>query len=116
MATAVLIVDDDQDTCDALAAVLRDAGYEARCVNDGAAGLRELRNGAPDIVVLELDLPHGEGTAFLTQKTADRAIAAIPVIAMSDSAQPVPRDGVVEVLHKPFDLQDLLRALADARN
>jgi DNA-binding response OmpR family regulator len=55
----ILIVEDDESTAEAIAFHMRAAGLEPSVAADGLAGLRALRGGSPDAVVLDLMLPGG---------------------------------------------------------
>jgi CheY-like chemotaxis protein len=111
---SVLIVEDDLDTCEALAEALREEGLDARCVENGLAALDTLRGSLPSVILLDMMLPGGlDGWDVLRIKAADPKIAAIPVIAMSAHAQLPAVDGVVAVLRKPFDWTTLMTTLED---
>ena len=118
VARSVLIADDDQDTCEALAQALSDEGFDASCVGDGRAVMEALRTKrAPSVVLLDMLLPgEMDGWDVLKAKAADPRIAAIPVIVMSGYARlPDAIGGVVAVLRKPFEWEELLRALEQSR-
>jgi len=53
----ILIVDDDSDTRDALALMLRDAGYRIREADSGAQALGAVRREPPALVLLDVNLP-----------------------------------------------------------
>jgi len=68
----VLIVDDDADSRDPLAEVLRLQGYEVTNAADGARAIRRLASEADDVVVLDLGLPDVGGIDVI------RAARALP--------------------------------------
>ncbi|MGH2517869.1 MAG: response regulator, partial [Ktedonobacterales bacterium] len=74
----VLIVDDDADTRDVLRLVLEDANYDVVAETaDGIETLAALRaGGAPQVVLLDLDLPRLDGLGVLNAVVADPALAA----------------------------------------
>src|SRR5258705_6639939 len=57
----VLLVEDDNATREMFDYALRMAGFSVTAVRDGFAALRSIEQGCPDIVVLDLDLPHVSG-------------------------------------------------------
>ena len=57
----ILIVEDDDATGDAMEFHLARGGLETRLVRDGLAGMRALTAEAPDVLVLDLMLPHVDG-------------------------------------------------------
>ncbi|HLY37048.1 MAG TPA: response regulator, partial [Candidatus Binatia bacterium] len=81
---AVLVVDDDPATRDALVVLLRHEGYPAESVNDGQQALARLRDRKPpSLVLLDLMLPVMDGFEFRVQQLQDPALARIPVIVVS---------------------------------
>ena len=57
----ILVVDDNRDTADSLAAMLRMLGVEARAVHSGAAALNTLGEWKPDTVLLDIGMPDMNG-------------------------------------------------------
>lgn len=119
----VLIADDDEDTRYALRELLEDAGHVvvAEC-GDGAACLDLLR-ASPDSLVVLLDyrMPRLDGTEVLRAVAADSALAAchafVLLTASPRAARPVvglPGWPPAPVVGKPFDLTELLEAVAEA--
>ena len=79
----VLVVDDNPDTCELLARVLRKAGHEAECDASAAAALARLRRSPPDLVVLDVMMPEMNGLEVLRQVRADPTLAGVTVIMFS---------------------------------
>ncbi|MEQ8343995.1 MAG: ATP-binding protein [Sneathiellaceae bacterium] len=82
----------------------------------GADGLDLARTLQPDIIVLDLNLPDMNGFEVLRQLQADRATAALPVIALTASAMPDDvrrglRAGFSDYLTKPLDVGGFLAAI-----
>lgn len=110
----VLLVDDDPLLLRALARQLRRLRADvvpARSVREALALLRT-SDLPPHLIVTELELPDAPGEELLRAVRADRALAAIPVVAMS--ARPAERR-FDRVLEKPFALWELRAALRLAR-
>ena len=57
----ILIVDDDHDQQQALAIRLRAAGYDTTFANDGMQAVALVRKDKPDLVLLDIGLPGGDG-------------------------------------------------------
>jgi CheY-like chemotaxis protein len=108
----ILIVDDDPDICDLLAAVLVDAGYSVSRAGDGAEALEALGSTRTDAVLLDFHMPGMNGHEFLARRAADPKLAKIPVIIMSASAQQSPATVGTFVLAKPMDIAALLAMLS----
>jgi len=115
-ALRVLLVEDDQDSRELLAEVLGEAGYEVLPAASGEAGLRALAEQSFDVVVTDLGMP---GAGGLEVARAAKAIApSVPVVVVTGFSE---RDDLAEargreidaVLEKPFDPDDLSRAVAE---
>lgn len=86
--SSILIIEDDVFFGDALLQKVRSAGFDGMLVRDGAAGLDKLHERRPDLVLLDIMLPHMTGYEILEAKQKDPAIAHIPVIVISQSGEP----------------------------
>lgn len=104
----VLIVEDDQDLRDILAMLLEAAGHAVASVGTTAAARAWLAaNPAPGLVVLDVELPDGDGRNILEALRATPTTAAIPALMLTGGSLP-PLAPPVEVLRKPANLDDLL--------
>jgi CheY-like chemotaxis protein len=109
----VLIVDDDEDTRDALLEALHDAGFLVDAVATGAAALRKIDEGdEPDVILLDLRMPGMDGTEFL-ERTA-RGRARVIVLSGDASARLLRFARDARLLPKPVDLNDLEAAVKEA--
>lgn len=61
----VLVVDDDPNACRIAEASLRSLGYRVVCAANGAEGLLKAMTSAPDLIVLDLYMPHMDGFEFI---------------------------------------------------
>ncbi|HKD19464.1 MAG TPA: response regulator [Thermoanaerobaculia bacterium] len=114
----VLIIEDDEPSRYGLAALLESEGY----LVDSAASLNEAdaRMGAahsPDVVLLDVTLPDGDGAAWLERRNA-QAASTPPVIALTgvtadEDTRRIRSAGVRLVLTKPVNVTQLLLALKD---
>jgi len=83
----VLVVDDNQDTCELLARILRRAGHDAACQTSPAGALDHIRRDVPDLVILDVMMPGMTGLEVLRALRAEKGLAALPVVlftALSD--------------------------------
>jgi|1185.fasta_scaffold00221_4 chemotaxis family two-component system sensor histidine kinase/response regulator PixL len=118
----ILVVEDDQDIRDAIAAALAEAGYSVRTAHDGGEALDALHRESSariHLILLDLMMPRVNGWEFLQHKQKDRMICAIPVLVLTASTDTSATrlDKVVGKLTKPFELDALLdrvRALCPA--
>jgi CheY-like chemotaxis protein len=118
--TTILLVDDDPGVRYALTEVLRDRGDHVIAVDSGPralAMLERLLDGV-DVVVTDLSMPGMDGLELVSQISA-RA-PGLPVILLtahgSDRLVRIASSrGACRCLSKPFDIDDIARAIEDAR-
>jgi signal transduction histidine kinase/CheY-like chemotaxis protein len=104
-AALVMVVDDDPNARDLLAATVRREGYRVIEATDGESALAMAREWHPDIVTLDVLMPRMDGWAVLTAFKSDSELAEIPVIivtVLADRGIAVSL-GAAEFLTKPVD-------------
>jgi DNA-binding response OmpR family regulator len=115
MSNVLLIVEDDDDICEALQVVLESRGHVTVCAPDGVEALRWLKaHGGASLVLLDLLLPRLNGEELLRAMRSDPALANIPVVILSGDAGARAIAGELhaqECLQKPVDLDRLLGAV-----
>ena len=93
--------------------VLGDAGYETKVAPDGHAAIQRLSTFAPDVIVLDLMMPHLSGYDVLGWLKENDF--AIPVVVATTDDDSRARDlGAAVKLTKPFTLEQLLDGVAVA--
>ena len=107
LATTVLLVEDEEPLRRVVRDLLEREGFTVTEAADGVAALDEIDRSAPDIVVLDLNLPRLDGYAVLTHIRARPATARLPVIVLTakgdeDSEVRVFEFGADDFLTKPF--------------
>lgn len=78
----VLVIEDDADIRDLMAAVLERSGFEVRTAGTGADGVAVVRLHEPDVITLDTGLPDKDG---LDVAREIRAVSDAPVILVSGS-------------------------------
>ena len=121
MAHKILVVDDDKDIQRLLGLRLRSAGYETAFASDGITAISAARQQAPDLIVLDLGLPAGDGFTVLERLQALPQLAIIPVIVLTARESAETRARALEAgaecfVAKPFESEALLEAIAAALN
>ncbi|NNL67727.1 MAG: sigma-54-dependent Fis family transcriptional regulator [Myxococcales bacterium] len=111
----VLIVEDDEDFRASVAALLRREGYATREAGSLDAARSELEQSAPDVVLLDLQLPDGDGLSLLGEEdTAARSeFVVMTGNADVDSAVSALRVGALDYLPKPVDRARLKSVLTN---
>jgi CheY-like chemotaxis protein len=112
MSLTVLIVEDDADIREALAAVIEDEGFDVAAAANGLEGLRVLaRIGAPCLILLDWWMPVLSGREFLEVLQADPVMRTVPVVVMT-AADIAPPPGIAAFLRKPFSVLRLQEVMA----
>ena len=110
----ILVVEDDEAIRGLVCDVLRDDGYAVREASNGVEALERLREGKPDLIVLDLMMPVMDGWAFVEECREKRYCDDVPIIVTSAShdlpktAERLSSFGVRTCLAKPFDVDGLL--------
>jgi CheY-like chemotaxis protein len=112
----ILIVDDNPDNLKVLTATLNKEGFKVRSVLSGDMALTAARAAAPDVILLDVNMPVMSGYDTCEALKADPNLQHIPVIfitALGDEldksrAQQV---GVVDFVIKPFRLDEVLEKI-----
>lgn len=110
---AVLIVDDDRDARDGLAAIIERAGYSVATASDGREALAVMRAAPPELIFLDICMPGVDGAQFRQAQRRNRAWLQVPTVVMTGSSEEPQLDlAVVETLHKPVKPSALLALVA----
>jgi CheY-like chemotaxis protein len=115
----VLIVDDNKDSAESMAVLLRLHGHEVRLAYDGLSALEEAQDFRPELIFLDLDLPKMDG--YEVARRLRPAMKDVTLVAMTGYGQEEDRQrtqGAGFNLHlvKPVDfdrLEELLSLPAD---
>jgi signal transduction histidine kinase len=113
-AFTILIADDQPDNLTLLSRYLSNEGYGYIKASDGLETLEKTRNELPDLVLLDINMPHKDGFAVLEEIRSDPATKHIPVIILT-AARLDPMEiqsglnmGADDYVTKPFDRRELL--------
>ncbi len=106
----VLVIDDEVMHLDMVKDALRTAGYRVLTATDGRAGLRQLYEARPDLVLLDVNMPEMDGWTVCERI---REVSNIPIIMLT--ARNAPEEvikgldlGADDYIAKPFELGVLL--------
>lgn len=109
----VLIVDDDADLRELLRTNLESEGYLVREAASAQEGLEALDEEPPDLILLDVMMPHVDGWEMLRRVRERHGVEAIPVVMFSgkiaeDEAAAAQEAGAQAFIGKPFDPEQLL--------
>ena len=115
----ILIIEDETLQLTITAKRLKAAGYEIAAARDGTSAISAARKEQPDLILLDLGLPAGDGFVVLQRLQMIIQTAMIPVIVLSartpeGNQEAVLKGGAVAYLQKPVDTEVLLKAVAEA--
>ena len=119
LAALVLVVDDHADLREVTTSVLACNGYDVIEAVDGRQAIRSLCEHAPDLVILDLNMPVMDGWQFRAeqQRLPDGHLSAIPVLVVSgadEAPDHVATLRAVGLVKKPFQPAQLLAAVERA--
>jgi DNA-binding response OmpR family regulator len=115
----ILIVDDDPDVRLGLHVRLKANHYNVIFAADGMASIAEARKHMPDLIILDLGLPAGDGFSVLERLKANDSLSLIPVIVLSARDRNTNMDralkaGANTFLQKPVENAELLAVIRQA--
>ena len=116
----ILVIDDDPDVRGSLTKILTRAGYDVVAAAEGAAGIELQHNEPADVIITDIFMPGLDGLQTLRQLKKEGS--KVRVIAVSggdrtgtmDLTEQASLMGAFRVLHKPFEMGDVLAAVKAA--
>jgi len=113
----ILIVDDHESSADILQRLLASAGYgDVATLNDSRKVLPFFREFKPDLIILDIRMPHLDGFAVLRQIQARADDTFLPVLMITGDPEPSVKEqalatGATDFLRKPFDRTEVVLRL-----
>jgi len=109
----IILIEDSKTLAQALKPALEIKGHEVLWVNDGRNALLEIKKFKPQIILLDLMLPHVSGFEICQAVKSDMALVKIPVIIMSTLTSPEDMEraqnaGADHFISKPYNLKQTL--------
>ncbi|HRF02081.1 MAG TPA: response regulator [Pirellulaceae bacterium] len=115
----VLIVDDDEELVELMADMFnRDGRFDVRIANNGFDAGMLVREFRPDLVVLDVMLPHINGKEVCQRVRSDSSLESVKIICISgmveqDKIAELRHCGANDFLNKPFPIEKLLERSCD---
>jgi two-component system KDP operon response regulator KdpE len=115
----ILIVDDDPDLCKGMEVRLQANQYDTFIATDAVSTLRQARKHEPDLIILDLGLPNGDGFVVMEKLKVWPSLAMIPIIVVSAQDLRANKERAIKAgakgyLQKPVDNAELLRVIRQA--
>jgi DNA-binding response OmpR family regulator len=112
----ILIVDDDPNLCRALKIRLQANHYNTVQASDGYAAVSVAQRERPDLIILDLGLPAGDGFVVLKRLQDSDALSSIPVIVLTardpqSNQEKTLQAGATAFFQKPADNGELLAVI-----
>ena len=109
----ILVADDDAAALESVAAKLREQGYEVATAKGGTELFAELNAHAPDLLLVDLVMPDGDGYDVLARLKNDERWRDIPVLMVSshspeEAAEKTLGLGAADYIRKPFKTRELI--------
>jgi len=117
----ILIVDDDPDLRRGLNLRLRSQHYDTAYATDGFSAIAMAQKEKPDLIILDIGLPAGDGFVVLERLQQNAALSTIPVIVLSardpqSTREKTMQAGATAFFQKPADNAELLSAIRAVLN
>ena len=117
-ASEIFIVEDDNETADMLAEMVRLSGYRVRLYHGAQTALAALRQQTPAALILDIMMPEVSGLDVLREIRSDSRLHDLPVILLSAKSTPLEIEegmqaGANLYLTKPVRFDEIQRALEE---
>lgn len=118
MAKRILVVEDNDLNRKLFCDVLRANGFEVEPLADGERALDTARQLSPDLIIMDIQLPHVSGVDLIEQAKRDLHLQAIPVLAVTAYAakgdeEKIRAAGAAGYLAKPVSIMPFMNAVRE---
>lgn len=110
--SSILVVDDTPENLKVLSGMLRNKGYEVRPVTSGKLALKAILSKAPDLMLLDINMPDMDGYQLCEQIKLEPLTKDIPVIFISALSETLDKvkafsAGGLDYITKPFQFEEV---------
>jgi DNA-binding response OmpR family regulator len=114
----ILIVDDNEDVLRGLRILFRAHGYSTVTAGDAVTAIGQAKSESPDLIMLDLGLPAGDGYLVMERLSNIDALASIPVIVFTAREEEWHREQALEAgakafFRKPVEHAELLKTIRE---
>lgn len=110
----ILVIDDEKDLCKLLSSILSSKGYNVASANTKREGIASIKKERPDLVLLDLKLPDGNGMDLLPKikkMSPGTVVSIISAYGNEESREEAKGKGVYSFIDKPFVEENILRSI-----
>ena len=114
----ILLIDDETDFTELLAANLEESGYEVRQLNDPTKTIAAARSFKPDICIIDLVMPRMDGGDVVAALKSDQELGNTPVLMLTalveenpDNPGELQMKGGLPFVSKTSDLEVIINAV-----
>jgi two-component system cell cycle response regulator DivK len=113
----ILVVEDNELNLKLFCDLLRAHGYEAEPIRDGREAVERARDLRPDLIVMDIQMPHITGLELIEQLKADEELKRIPIMAVTAYAakgdeERIRDAGAEGYVSKPISLMRFVEGVA----
>ena len=120
----IMVVEDNEDNRDLIVKVLSHRGYEVVGVSDGSEALARLSEVAPDLILMDINLPGMDGYEVTRRIRHDDVFSKVPIVALTAHAMHGDREkslaaGCNAYVSKPINVHtfpDVIAGLLSGKN
>jgi formate hydrogenlyase transcriptional activator len=108
----ILVVDDSEESLRVLVSIIKEEGFEARVMTQGALAIRAARQAPPELILLDIGLPDMDGYQVCAELKGDERTRDIPILfisglhATADKVKAFSAGGV-DYITKPFQIEEI---------
>jgi DNA-binding response OmpR family regulator len=112
----ILLVDDSADIRHLLSTILRDEGHDVAVASDGVQAIEAIKNGAPDLMILDIMMPRMDGYGVLKEMRDGGLKDDVKILVLTAKAAEADwvrgyKLGADDYLTKPFGADELVDAV-----
>lgn len=116
MGQRVLLIEDEPNIIEAISYLLSKDGWTVHTHSNGETAMDKVKQGVPDLIILDVMLPGRSGYDILRDLRADSATAAVPVMMLTARGQAKDREmaerlGATHFMTKPFSNAEILESV-----
>lgn len=114
----ILVVENEEIMIELLEKKLTQEGYQVLVARNAQEGINAIKEEWPDLVLLDVDIPEGEGIKVMEKISQDPSLKALPIIVLSNSEDSFElrkakalgaTDWIIKTESDPFKLLEKIR-------